>query len=71
MKASIAASILAFAVAASAGPAKASPKNFFSLTKRASLPIPKSNGSTTLSEPMEVSGTFDGKLQTFGRGSST
>ncbi|OAL50469.1 pectate lyase [Pyrenochaeta sp. DS3sAY3a] len=70
MKASIAASILALAVAASAGPAKVSPKNFFSLTKRASLPIPKSTGSTTLSEPMEVSGTFDGELKTFGRGVS-
>lgn len=70
MKASIAASILAFAAAATASPAKSSPMNFFSLTKRASLPIPASAGSETLSEAMEISGTFDGGLKTYGRGVS-
>ncbi|KAF2856011.1 polysaccharide lyase family 3 protein [Plenodomus tracheiphilus IPT5] len=70
MKASVAASILAFAAAAAAGPARSSPMNFFSMTKRASLPIPASAGTETLKEPMEVSGTFDGGLKTYGRGVS-
>ncbi|KAJ4367483.1 hypothetical protein N0V83_007066 [Neocucurbitaria cava] len=70
MKASVAASILAFAAAAAAGPARSSPMNFFSLTKRASLPIPDSTGTETLSEPQEISGTFDGGLKTYGRGVS-
>jgi hypothetical protein len=70
MKASVAASILAFAVAVSAGPAKSSPMNFFSMTKRASLPIPASKGTETFTEPKEITGTFDGGLKTYGRGVS-
>ncbi|KAH6861100.1 hypothetical protein J4E91_007542 [Alternaria rosae] len=70
MKASVAAAIVAFAVAVSAGPSKPSPMNFFSLNKRASLPIPASKGSQTLKEPMEITGTFDGGLKTYGRGVS-
>lgn len=70
MKASVAASILAFAVAVSAGPAKTAPKNIFSLTKRASLPIPASAGTETLKEAKEITGEFDGGLKTYGRGVS-
>lgn len=70
MKASVAASILAFAVAATAGPARSSPLNFFSMNKRATIPIPASAGTETLKEPMEISGTFDGGLKTYGRGVS-
>lgn len=70
MKASIAASILAFAATATAGPAAATPSNFFALMKRASLPIPTSNGTTVLKEAMEVTGTFDGGMGTYDRGVS-
>ena len=70
MKASVAAAIVAFAVAVSAGPSKPSPMNFFNLNKRASLPIPASKGSQTLKEAMEITGTFDGGLKTYGRGVS-
>lgn len=69
MKASVAASILAFAAAASAGPALSKPMNFYSLGKRA-LPVPTGNGTETLKEPMKVSGTFDGGMKTYGRGVS-
>ncbi|KAF2833123.1 pectate lyase E [Ophiobolus disseminans] len=69
MKASVAAAIIAFATAAAAGPAQASPMNFFSLSKRAALPIPASKGTETLKEPMVVT-TFDGGMKTFGRGVS-
>jgi hypothetical protein len=68
MKAS-AATIIAFAAAAAAGPAQSSPMNFFSLSKRASLPIPASKGTETLKAPMEVT-EFDGGMKTFGRGVS-
>lgn len=70
MKASIAASILAFAAAATAGPSYSPPSSFSSLTKRASIPIPSSKGSETFKEPKVISGTFDGGLKTYGRGVS-
>jgi hypothetical protein len=40
------------------------------MTKRASLPIPVSAGTETLKEAMQISGTFDGGLKTYGRGVS-
>ena len=70
MKASVAASILALATAVAAGPARSAPMNFFSMAKRASLPIPESKGTETLKEAKEISGTFDGGLKTYGRGVS-
>ncbi|KAJ4987966.1 pectate lyase E [Stagonosporopsis vannaccii] len=70
MKASIAASILAFAAMATASPSYKAPRSFSSLTKRASIPIPSSKGTETFTEPKEVSGTFDGGLKTYGRGVS-
>ncbi|KAF2131740.1 polysaccharide lyase family 3 protein [Dothidotthia symphoricarpi CBS 119687] len=70
MKASVAASILAFAAAAAAGPSRRAPNNFFSLGKRSTLAIPTSQGSETLDAAMEVSGTFDGGMKTYGRGVS-
>ncbi|KAH7080410.1 pectate lyase-domain-containing protein [Paraphoma chrysanthemicola] len=69
MKASVAAAIIAFATAVAAGPAKSAPMNFFSLNKRASLPIPASKGTETLTAAMEVT-DFDGGMKTFGRGVS-
>ncbi|KAK3197205.1 hypothetical protein GRF29_1536g965114 [Pseudopithomyces chartarum] len=51
-----------------AGPAQQTPNEFFSLTKRATLPVPKSKGSVTLKKAQSVSGTFDGGLKTYGRG---
>jgi hypothetical protein len=69
MKASVAAAIIAFATAVAAGPSKAAPMNFFSLNKRASLPIPASKGSETLDAAMEVT-DFDGGMKTYGRGVS-
>jgi len=68
MKASVAAAIITFAAAAAAGPA-ASSMNFFSLTKRASIPIPASKGTEKLSAAMKVT-NFDGGLKTYGRGVS-
>jgi hypothetical protein len=70
MKASVAASILAFAAAATAGPSYKAPNNFFSLAKRATLPIPASAGTETFKETKEITGTFDGGLKTYGRGVS-
>lgn len=70
MKASIAASILAFAAAVTASPSYKAPASFSSLTKRASIPIPASKGSETLKETKEITGTFDGGLKTYGRGVS-
>ncbi|KAG9194414.1 pectate lyase [Alternaria panax] len=55
---------------AAAGPAASAPSEFFSLTKRSSLPIPASKGSVTYKKPQEVSGTFDGGMKTYGRGAS-
>ncbi|CBX92557.1 similar to pectate lyase [Plenodomus lingam JN3] len=68
MKVSVAASILAFAATTMAGPSAVSPRNFFSMTRRSALPIPKSAGTETLKEPRRVSGTFDGGMKTYGRG---
>ncbi|KAF2622186.1 polysaccharide lyase family 3 protein [Macroventuria anomochaeta] len=70
MKASVAASILAFAAAAAAGPSYKAPTSFSSLTKRATISIPSSQGTETLSETQEVTGSFDGGLKTYGRGVS-
>ncbi|KAF1841016.1 polysaccharide lyase family 3 protein [Cucurbitaria berberidis CBS 394.84] len=70
MKASVATSILVFAAAATAGPAESSPLNFFSLSKRATLPIPASKGTETFTAPKEITGVFDGGLKTYGRGVS-
>lgn len=55
---------------AAAGPAVPAPKEIFSLTKRASLPVPASKGSVTYKQPYQVSGTFDGGMKTYGRGAS-
>lgn len=68
MKASIAAAILALAASTAASPAAQSPKNFFNLIKRATLPIPTSKGTVTYDAPEEISGTFDGGMKTYGRG---
>ena len=70
MKTSIAASILGFALAASAGPARIFPRNFYTMMKRGSLPVPQGNGTETFSEPKEITGVFDGGLKTYGRGVS-
>ncbi|KAF3043487.1 hypothetical protein E8E12_009579 [Didymella heteroderae] len=70
MKASVAASILAFAVVATASPSYKAPTSFSSLTKRATISIPASKGTETFSEPKEITGTFDGGLKTYGRGVS-
>jgi hypothetical protein len=53
---------------AAAGPAASAPGEFFSLAKRASLPVPASKGSVTYKKPQEISGTFDGGMKTYGRG---
>ncbi|KAF1837722.1 pectate lyase precursor [Decorospora gaudefroyi] len=53
---------------AAAGPAATTPNEFFSLTKRATLPVPASKGSVTFNKPQVVSGTFDGGMKTYGRG---
>ncbi|KAI9695953.1 MAG: hypothetical protein M1820_008365 [Bogoriella megaspora] len=47
------------------------PQHLRSMIPRAnSIPIPSSNGSVTLDEAMEVTGTFDGGLKTYDRGVS-
>jgi pectate lyase len=51
-----------------AGPAAQSPNEFFSLTKRATLPVPASKGSVTYKKAQSVSGIFDGGFKTYGRG---
>jgi hypothetical protein len=50
MKASVAASILTFAAVATASPSYKAPTSFSSLTKRATIAIPASKGTETLSE---------------------
>ena len=70
MKASVAASILAFTATAFASPSYQAPTSFSSLTKRASIPIPASKGTETLKEAQEITGVFDGGLKTYGRGVS-
>ncbi|KAF1943824.1 pectate lyase precursor [Clathrospora elynae] len=52
-----------------AGPAATTPSEFFSLNKRATLPIPASKGSVTYKKPLEVD-VFDGGMKTYGRGVS-
>ncbi|PSN60613.1 pectate lyase E [Corynespora cassiicola Philippines] len=58
------------AATAAAGPSAKAPRNFFSLTKRASLSVPASQGTVTFDAPEEVSGEFDGGMKTYGRGVS-
>ncbi|KAF2129437.1 polysaccharide lyase family 3 protein [Dothidotthia symphoricarpi CBS 119687] len=70
MKFTIVAAIAAFVAPIAAGPAAATPNEFFSLTKRATLPVPASKGSVTLKAAQTISGTFDGGLKTYGRGKS-
>jgi hypothetical protein len=70
MKASVAASILAFAAVATASPSYKAPSSFSSLTKRATISIPASKGTETLSETKKITGSFDGGLKTYGRGVS-
>jgi hypothetical protein len=70
MKFTIAASVAAIVATVAAGPAASTPNEFFSLTKRATLPIPASKGSVTYKAPQEVSGVFDGGMKTYGRGKS-
>ena len=68
MKFTVAASIAALVATVAAGPAVSAPNEFFSLNKRATLPIPASKGSVTYKKPQEVSGVFDGGMKTYGRG---
>lgn len=70
MKFTLIAAVAAFVAPIAAGPAAASPNEFFSLTKRASVPIPNSKGSVTYKKAQSVSGVFDGGLKTYGRGKS-
>ncbi|KAK2060191.1 pectate lyase [Colletotrichum caudatum] len=57
------------ATAALAAPgAGSSPNNFGAVERRASFPIPASKGSVTYKAAQSVSGTFDGRLMTYGRG---
>ena len=70
MKASVAASILAFAATVAASPSYKAPASFSSLTKRATIAIPASAGTETFKEVKEITGTFDGGLKTYGRGVS-
>lgn len=62
------ATVAAFVAPIAAGPAQQTPNEFFSLTKRASLPVPQSKGSVTYKKAQPVSGTFDGGYKTYGRG---
>ena len=68
MKFTIVAAVAALVAPIAAGPAQQSPNEFFSLTKRATLPVPKSKGSVTYKAPQAVKGTFDGGFKTYGRG---
>lgn len=67
----IAASIAALVSPIAAGPAADAPAEFFSLNKRATLPVPASKGSVTYKKPQVVSGTFDGGFKTYGRGKAS
>jgi hypothetical protein len=53
---------------ATASPAASTPNDFVSLSKRATFPVPKSQGSVAYKQPFEVNGVFDGKMKTYGRG---
>ncbi|KAF2255799.1 polysaccharide lyase family 3 protein [Trematosphaeria pertusa] len=68
MKVSVAASILALAASTAASPAAQTPKDFFNLLKRATLPVPTSQGTVTYDAAETISGTFDGGMKTYGRG---
>lgn len=70
MKFTLIAAIAALAAPIAAGPAEVTPNDFFSLTKRASLPVPASKGSVTYKKAQSISGTFDGGMKTYGRGVS-
>ncbi|KAH7205385.1 family 3 polysaccharide lyase [Fusarium redolens] len=68
MKCSIVLSSL-FASAAIATPqGNVTPNTMGALEKRASFPIPASKGSVTYKKVQEISGVFDGKMKTYGRG---
>lgn len=60
--------VAAFTTLAAAGPAALSSKKAFAFSKRASLPIPASQGSVTYTAAKTFSGTFDGGMKTYGRG---
>ncbi|KAH8732414.1 pectate lyase-domain-containing protein [Phaeosphaeriaceae sp. PMI808] len=64
----VAASVAALVAPIAAGPASEAPASFFSLNKRATLPIPASKGSVTYKAPQVVTGVFDGGMKTYGRG---
>ncbi|KAL5393920.1 hypothetical protein PMIN02_005477 [Paraphaeosphaeria minitans] len=68
MKLTLTAAVAAFVAPIAAGPAQQTPNEFFSLTKRATLPVPKSKGSVTYKKAQSISGTFDGGYKTYGRG---
>lgn len=68
MKFTLIAAVAAFVAPIAAGPAQQTPNEFFSLTKRATLPVPKSKGSVTYKKAQSISGTFDGGYKTYGRG---
>ncbi|KAF2638127.1 pectate lyase E [Massarina eburnea CBS 473.64] len=70
MKASIAASVLAFAASVAGTPTSKNPDSFHAIAKRADFPIPASKGTVTYKAVKEISGTFDGGLKTYGRGVS-
>ncbi|KAH7400656.1 pectate lyase precursor [Phaeosphaeria sp. MPI-PUGE-AT-0046c] len=70
MKFTIAIAAAALVAPIAAGPASNAPAEFFSLNKRAALPVPASKGSVTLKAPQVVSGVFDGGMKTYGRGVS-
>jgi hypothetical protein len=58
-----------FATAAIATPqGNVTPNTMGALEKRASFPIPASNGSVTYKSVQTISGTFDGGMKTYGRG---
>lgn len=68
MKFTLITAVAALVAPIAAGPAAQSPNSFFSLTKRATLPVPASKGSVTYKKPQVISGTFDGGFKTYGRG---
>ena len=70
MKASFAATILALVASVTATPTSRNPDNFHAIAKRASFPIPATNGTVTYKSAQKVSGTFDGGMKTYGRGVS-
>ncbi|KAF2688275.1 polysaccharide lyase family 3 protein [Lentithecium fluviatile CBS 122367] len=70
MKFTLITAVVAFVAPIAAGPAAQAPAEFFSLTKRATFPVPASKGTVKYSAAKSVSGTFDGGMKTYGRGKS-